>query len=135
MEHIDDWASVKEHKFENMIVLCATCHSRVTSKEIHKDAIRTYKRNLAIISGRYSLYEIRLFQAVYSKIDEQPLSFRIAENDFLHVKGAVDDKLFQVVKLGLSVSIGGVSVSPLELVLTDLGRTFIRQFFEGKLIE
>ena len=26
IEHIDDWATVKEHRFENMIVLCANCH-------------------------------------------------------------------------------------------------------------
>lgn len=25
-EHIEDWAKVREHKFENMIVLCANCN-------------------------------------------------------------------------------------------------------------
>ena len=28
IEHIDDWAQVKEHKFENLIALCPTCHRR-----------------------------------------------------------------------------------------------------------
>ena len=28
IEHIEDWARVKKHDFENMIVLCANCHGR-----------------------------------------------------------------------------------------------------------
>jgi 5-methylcytosine-specific restriction endonuclease McrA len=28
IEHIIEWANVLEHEFNNMIVLCATCHGR-----------------------------------------------------------------------------------------------------------
>ena len=67
LEHIEDWAKLdlKKHSFDKMIVLCATCHARVTSKEIHKDAIRSYKRNLAVINGRYSLFEMRLLEQFF----------------------------------------------------------------------
>jgi len=66
-EHIEDWASMpfKNHHFDKMIILCATCHARVTSKEIHKDAIKGYKRNLAVLNGRYTLYEIRLLKSFH----------------------------------------------------------------------
>ena len=71
LEHIEDWAKLdfKKHSFDKMIVLCATCHARVTSKEIHKDAIRAYKRNLAVINGRYSLFEMRLLGQFFSDRD------------------------------------------------------------------
>ena len=72
LEQIEDWANLdfKKHKFDKMIILCATCHARVTSKEIHKDAIRAYKRNLAVINGRYSLFEMRLLEQFFSTRDD-----------------------------------------------------------------
>lgn len=67
-EHIEDWSKLpfKEHNFDKMIVLCANCHARVTSGEVSKSAIRAYKKNLAIISGRYSHFEMRILEAVYN---------------------------------------------------------------------
>jgi len=103
-EHIDDWAKleIKEHNFDKMIILCPTCHARVTAGKIPKSAIRTYKRNLAIINGRYSLYELRLmrlfFEAKMSikngKVclgnDASPF---IKESDRLHLWGLENDGL------------------------------------------
>jgi hypothetical protein len=31
VDHIDDYANVKEHRFENLIVLCRNCHGRKTA--------------------------------------------------------------------------------------------------------
>lgn len=105
-EHIDDWAKVREHEFHNIILLCVGCHARVTRKEISKEAIRTYKRNLAVISGRYSLYEIRLMEKyweanlrVESKthlIHDGTIPQIFSESEMIHLAGLRQDKLISV---------------------------------------
>ncbi len=58
--HIDPWSKVQEHTFENLITLCANCHSRYDRGEIDRKAMRMYKHNLGLISGRYGETERRL---------------------------------------------------------------------------
>ena len=65
-EHIDPWAEVQKHEEHNIILLCVSCHARVTRGEMSKAAIKTYKRNLAITNGRYSLIEMRLLEEIYN---------------------------------------------------------------------
>ncbi|MGW0163661.1 HNH endonuclease [Streptomyces sp. NPDC003343] len=56
--HIEPWAKVKEHTFDNLIALCPNHHTRYDQKkEIPKQSIRQYKANLAILSGRYGSLE------------------------------------------------------------------------------
>ena len=106
-EHIEDWAKLEkqEHDFDKMIVLCATCHARVTSKEIPKDAIRAYKRNLALVLGRYSHFEVRLLGRYWEGgLRDEGDSLRVQggipamfnETQTLHIEGLVRDGLFIV---------------------------------------
>lgn len=62
IEHIDDWARVKEHKFANMIVLCANCHGLKGDgpRKLDRKALRQIKANLGIINGRYGETERRI---------------------------------------------------------------------------
>jgi hypothetical protein len=62
IDHIDDWASVKEHKFDNMIVLCANCHGRKGNKrgQLDRQALRQFKANLALLNHRYGEFERRV---------------------------------------------------------------------------
>ena len=62
IEHIDDWAKVKEHKFANMIVLCANCHGLKGDgpRKLDRKALRQIKANLGIINGRYGELERRI---------------------------------------------------------------------------
>ena len=56
IEHIEDWAKVKEHKFSNMIILCSNCHGLKGDgprKLDRKHLFRHIKANLGIINGRY----------------------------------------------------------------------------------
>jgi hypothetical protein len=64
LEHIDDWATVQRHDFENMIVLCANCHGRKgdRSGQIDRLALRQYKANLAVINSRYGDLERRVLE-------------------------------------------------------------------------
>ncbi|WP_081380638.1 HNH endonuclease [Rhodovulum sulfidophilum] len=138
MEHIEDWAKVQKHEFENMIVLCANCHARVTTGEIRKDAVRAYKRNLAIINGRYSLYEYRLMEAFYTKMREhpgEPLQAQVAENDYLHIKGMVDDDLLVLRRNPGGMWSFGLPISPMQALLTEAGKKLINSFFNGRDIE
>jgi len=109
-EHIDEWSKVKKHEFHNIILLCVSCHARVTRKgtsaaPISKDALRKYKRNLAIISGRYSLYEMRLLELFYGKatLDEEgiirtpsELTFFVNTTDKIHVAGLLKDGFIEI---------------------------------------
>ena len=46
--HIEPWSKVKEHKFENLIALCPTHHSRYdNTKEIDRKSMQKYKSMLS----------------------------------------------------------------------------------------
>src|SRR4051812_22406734 len=62
IEHIDDWAKVKEHDFSNQIVLCANCHGLKGTgpRRLDRKALRQYKANLGVLTGRYSNLERRV---------------------------------------------------------------------------
>ena len=110
-EHVEDWANLqpKRHEFDKMIVLCATCHARVTSREISKEAIKAYKRNLALVNARYSPFEVRLLEA-YWKADLKPaegstthlvhdgasIPSVFSDLDLIHMGGLIRDGLVSV---------------------------------------
>lgn len=58
--HIKPWRVVREHRFENLIALCPTCHTRFDKGEIDQKAMAQYKANLGIINGRYGEIEQRV---------------------------------------------------------------------------
>lgn len=60
IHHIDDWAKVREHTFENLILFCANCHARVTAGEIDRRSVIAYKANLSILASRYGDLERRV---------------------------------------------------------------------------
>ena len=64
IEHIDDWAKVQQHVFENLIALCPTCHRRKGNgpDQIDRKSLRQYKANLAVINSRYGDVERRLIE-------------------------------------------------------------------------
>ena len=52
--HIIPWKQVKEHKFENLIVLCPNCHEHYDKdKKIDRKAMQIYKKNLGLLNNRY----------------------------------------------------------------------------------
>ncbi|WP_424861396.1 HNH endonuclease [Streptomyces sp. MMS24-I29] len=54
LAHINPWAKVKEHTFENLIALCPTCHARFDRGDIDKRSMLQYKQNLEILNSRYT---------------------------------------------------------------------------------
>jgi len=60
VHHIKPWAKSKEHKFSNLILLCANCHGRCTKGEIDQKSMKQYKANLAMLNAQFSHVERRL---------------------------------------------------------------------------
>ncbi|MET8621681.1 MULTISPECIES: HNH endonuclease [Streptomyces] len=65
IEHIDDWARVKKHEFENLIALCPTCHRRKGNRpgQIDRKSLRQYKANLLLLNNRYIDIERQLLDS------------------------------------------------------------------------
>ncbi|MGW2146645.1 HNH endonuclease [Nonomuraea bangladeshensis] len=72
IDHIDDWAQVQEHRFENLIVLCANCHGLKGEgpRRLDRRSLKQYKANLAVLNGRYSDFERRVLVYIACAPDE-----------------------------------------------------------------
>lgn len=64
IDHIEDWAKVREHTFDNMIVLCANHHGIKGEKprQLSRKVLRQYKANLSLLNHRYGELERRLLE-------------------------------------------------------------------------
>lgn len=72
LAHIVPWSQVREHSFENMIVLCAVDHHRYDAGTIPRKSIEAFKANLGLLRSRYSDAERRILEAF--ALDGRPLS-------------------------------------------------------------
>jgi len=127
MEHIDDWAEVREHRFENMIVLCANCHGLKGSgpRKLDRKSLRQYKINLGIVNGRYGEIERRVLEF----FAENP-----AVTDII-LPGGLDVMLLYLIKDGLLLKRplgGGVYFGSVPMqqgyILTPAGRDFVTRW-------
>lgn len=64
LAHITPWAKVREHRFENLIALCPTCHTRFDDGAIDRRAMLQYKANLGLLNSRYTQIERQLLLAL-----------------------------------------------------------------------
>ncbi|MEU5433835.1 HNH endonuclease signature motif containing protein [Streptomyces sp. NPDC020719] len=91
LAHIEPWRKVHEHKFENLIALCPTCHTRFDQGDIDRKAMLQYKANLGVINGRYGEVE----QRVLALFAENP------EINSIPMPAASDVIMMHLVKDGL----------------------------------
>lgn len=82
--HIIPWSKSKDHSPENLIALCANCHSRADNERWDSETLRNYKKNpciLARVSNAPALTDAALKEHVEMLVDAQlePLTKRIAE--------------------------------------------------------
>jgi HNH endonuclease len=70
IHHIDDWARVREHTFENLVLLCAVCHARITAGEIDRQSAVAYKANLSLLASRYGDLERRVLDRFVNRPDD-----------------------------------------------------------------
>ncbi|MBN0039347.1 HNH endonuclease [Cellulosimicrobium cellulans] len=69
VHHITPWARVKEHEFDNLILLCAVCHRRANDKDIDRKAMKAYKANLSLLNSRYGDLERRVIEKFVNDVD------------------------------------------------------------------
>ncbi len=130
--HIIPWAQVKEHRLENLIALCPTCHTRYDNGDIDRKSMRIYKQNLALLHSRYSDIEQRILQV-------------FAENSAsnqIWLPGGLDIMVMYLLGDGLLVDTGknsGVILSGMPsqklYQLTDAGRLFVSKLLAAEKLE
>jgi HNH endonuclease len=138
IDHIVEWARVRKHEFNNMIVLCAVCHARKRNnsdpRHISRASLEQIKSNLMILNYRYSDLERRIIEAFQAHLVANPRdnpSVLIPERMSLLVWYLIRDR-FVSHTLYQSAMIQGASDgttlqdNTLRLTLTPAGREFIQ---------
>lgn len=95
IHHIEKWSKVHEHSFENLILLCANCHARVTSGEIDRRSIAAYKSNLSVIASRYGDLERRIIDRFVNNPDQLEVTVDTSQAlllDYLITDGMLEYK-------------------------------------------
>lgn len=138
LAHIEPWAKVKEHKFENMICLCSTCHTRFDIvKDIPKLSILHFKRNLSLLSHRYTQMENQVlrFWARIASHNLRPGDYKYAIHPGMMIlfSNLFEDGLFTTIPMddsGSVIHINGIEPN-VGLVPTDAGSDFIQKMVEA----
>jgi hypothetical protein len=131
VHHID--GDRTNHAFENLIVLCRNDHYRAERKEIDKKAIRIYKSNLGLISGRYSDMERRLLKFFVDNPTVTQFDFdRQMEFDFLYL---LQDGLLAKAGEEIHMRSGNFVQGFFTYALTTAGREFVYRLARGQSLE
>lgn len=130
-EHIEDWAKVQKHEFENMIVLCANCHGLKGEgpRRLDRKSLKQYKANLSVVNGRYGDIERRVLEF---------FAVNPATND-MYLPGGLDILLAYLIIDGLlekapetgSIYFGSVPMQQ-GYILTDEGREFVTRWADAQ---
>ena len=121
--HIEPWAKVKEHKYENLIALCPNCHGRADKGEIDRKSLKIYKRIVQRLTDRYDRFELNVLNQL-----RQGKQVVMAGNMLLLIKNLLDEGLVAV--RGGGVIIEGIP-SNVVVILTDKGNRFIEEWIKA----
>lgn len=122
--HILPESESDDESFANLIALCEKCQK----KEIDRQSIRGYKRNLAILNSRYSEFERRVFDQI-AETDRR--SFTVEPGFEILLLHAVNDGLLKSVELA---PVGAQRGEPTQYTyeVTDEGLDFINRYVCGE---
>ena len=138
IDHIKEWADVREHKFENLIVLCSNCHGlkrdSASPRHINHASLKKIKNDLMMLSARYSDMERRFIEIAQEFVKDNPdalPTMQIHHTMRLMFKRLNDDKYvdFQLIKGGFMASDAQGNVitnDEIKITLTNIGREFIK---------
>lgn len=127
IDHIDDYAKVQEHRFDNLIVLCANCHLRKTQGKIDRKALVQIKAHLSVLAGRYGDVEQRVLWA-FAAAGDSVNAIQLPGGWDITVLYLVRDGLLAKAHSDVRISIQGAQASPDTYVLTEKGRAFVTQW-------
>jgi hypothetical protein len=122
--HIVPESQDHDDSFENLIALCPECQN----KEIDRQSIRIYKRNLAILNSRYSDFERRVFDQI-AETDRR--SFIVEAGLEIPLLHAVNDGLLKRVELA-PVAIHRGEPTHYTYEVTDGGLDFVNRYIRGE---
>jgi hypothetical protein len=122
--HIVTESQSHDDSFENLIALCPDCQK----KEIDRQSIGMYKRNLGILNSRYSDFERRVFDQV-AETDRRSFIVEVGlEIPLLH---AVNDGLLKRVELP-AVAIQRGEPTHYKYEVADAGLDFVSRYIHGE---
>lgn len=116
LAHIIPWSKSKEHRFENLIGVCPTCHTRYDKHEIDRKSMQIYKLNLMLINSRYGDLEQRVVHQFIKDrakdgfwwfTDMEILLLRLLEDSLLQPsaetrsRAGLEQKLYKLTGAGL----------------------------------
>jgi HNH endonuclease len=122
--HILPESQSHDDSFANLIALCPECQN----KEIDRQSIRGYKRNLAILNSRYSDFERRVFDQI-AETDQR--SFIVEAGFEILLAHAVNDGLLKRVEPTPAMIQRGEPTQH-KYEVTDEGLTFINRYACGE---
>lgn len=106
IHHIREYAKGGGHTVENLILLCAVCHARITAGEIDRESVKAYKANLALLNSRYGDLERRVIskfvgdpqcETVAVDVSHRILLEYLIEDGLLEYRGPADGAVhFQI---------------------------------------
>lgn len=137
IDHIDEYSEVKNHTFDNMIVLCPNCHSRKQDtnnpRHINKISLKKIKSDLMLINSRYSDLEKRIIAQFKNDVNKniQSSSIIIPEMLYILVSNLKLDEIISFKRYdgGMRTDFPDGTVIGdfyLKLELTDKGIVFIK---------
>lgn len=122
IHHIDEWAKVKKHEYENLIALCSNCHTMVEKKQIDKKSLLMYKNNLRFIYDRFTPFEIDFLFELYKEKEIQLLPvFELFLKRIIEA-GYIDYRENQI----HHIAIGAIVLDPVDIVITKKGEKFVK---------
>ena len=122
--HIVPESQSHDDTFQNLIALCPDCQK----KEIDRQSIGMYKRNLGILNSRYSDFERRVFDQI-AETDRR--SFIVEAGFEVLLLHAVKDGLLKRVELS-PVAIQRGEPTHHKYEVTDAGLNFVSRYIQGE---
>jgi HNH endonuclease len=122
--HIVPESQGHDDTFQNLIALCPSCQK----KEIDRQSILMYKRNLGILNSRYSDFERRVFDQI-AETDRR--SFIVEAGLEIPLLHAVNDGLLKRVELA-PVAIQRGEQTDYKYEVTDEGLDFVNRYICGE---
>jgi hypothetical protein len=132
--HIDRYADVLEHTFDNLIALCANCHSRYDRGEIDRKAMMQYKANLSILNSRYGDLEKRILTYFADNPNEEEIRLSLSGNMDIQIMYLIRDEYLEFVRTvpgGFAVGVEDDKI----FRLTDKGKEFIQKWLSHSELE
>ena len=122
--HIVPESQRHDDSFENLIALCPDCQK----KEIDRQSIGMYKRNLGILKSRYSDFERRVFDQI-AETDRR--SFIVEAGLEIPLLHAVNDGLLKRVEPS-PVTIQPGEPTHYKYEVADAGLDFVSRYIQGE---